>query len=385
MTDGIVVVGASVATTAFLERLRELGNKEPVQIVDFDGDAPYDRPPLSKQYLVDGDTEAIRVDWADLNAQLVRARAVGVDAAARTLAVEDAVTGAATSIPFSQLVLACGATPARLPFEPSNTLVLRSAQDARALRESIAPEGSVLVIGAGAIGVELASSLAARGVTVTVLDRATGPLERLLGGHLQTDIVDWLADAGVTTRFDVGIRRVEQVGDGWEIEIDEGEILRADRVISAVGARPAVAWLENSGLLTDGALLVDASGSVLVDGQPLEVVSAIGDVASRHTGGERPTRTESWAAAREQGTKLAERLCGAEASPTGWDYFWTEVAGRRVQVVGSLDPSGELVLESENPERRSSLYRVDTPTGTTGWLGINAAPKIAKLLMAPTT
>lgn len=379
MTDQLVVVGASVATTAFLERLRELGDTRRVVVVDGDPDAPYDRPPLSKHFLVHADADDIVVDWSDLNAELVRAWAIGVRPDEHLLRVRDA-DGVESDIPYSALVVATGATPARLPIEPPDTLTLRSAGDARRLREMTGTPQRALIIGAGAIGVELASSLAARGSAVTLLDRATGPLERLLGGHLSGEATQWLQAAGVDCRWSVDISEIRRCGDGWNVELGDGTVLEGDVLISAVGARPAVAWLKDSGLLTDRALHVDDKGRVVTDAGVVHDVYAIGDaVTRRHLDGS-TARTESWAAARQHGAWLAEDLVGTEREPEPRPYFWTEVAGRKVQVVGTLHPQMTLEVEFETPERGAVLYRA-SDAGEVAWIGVNAQPRIAKLLM----
>lgn len=382
MNGRTIIVGASVATTAFLERLRESGCRERVTVVDGDLDAPYDRPPLSKQYLKDGELEDIMADWGGLDAQIIRAEAVSLDAGNRLLHLRDVVTDAASTMPYDRLVLACGAVPARLPFEPQDTLVLRHANESRALRDRVSDSTTVTIIGAGAIGVELASSLRVLGAEVTVLDRAAGPLERLLGGHLMDEVTGWLDEAGVITRWAVGISRVEHLVDGWEVEIDGGEIVRSDLVVSAVGSRPAIGWLQDSGLLSENALLVDAVGQVLMEGAPVEDLYAIGDVASRQDGTGTITRTESWAAAREQGERLADHLLGREPEAPVVPYFWTEVAGRKLQVLGRLHPAGTVDVDFSDPARRSVLYRVDNGDAADAWIGVNAQPKIARLMMS---
>jgi 3-phenylpropionate/trans-cinnamate dioxygenase ferredoxin reductase subunit len=379
MTNELVVVGASVSTTAFVERLRELGNRDRIIVVDSDPDAPYDRPPVSKHYLVGADHEDIAVDWSDLDVDLLRARATGVDAAANEVLIEDAL--GTRRLGFEKLVIATGATPARLPIEPPDTLVLRSAADARRLRSQTEAGKTVVIIGAGAIGVELASSLAARGSVVTLIDRASGPLERLLAGHLSEEATSWLESIGVACRWNAGIEIIERDGEGWRVELGSGERLLCDLVVSAVGARPAVAWLAESGLLTEGALVVGEDGRIIVDDAALTNVFAIGDVVTRRLEDGTLRRTESWAAARQHATELAEDLSGQERRPAPKPYFWTEVAGRMVQVVGTLDAAAPLVLESSNPDRRSAFYRVGGDEANAAWIGVNSQPKIARLLM----
>jgi|TARA_B100000378_G_scaffold89755_1_gene70970 3-phenylpropionate/trans-cinnamate dioxygenase ferredoxin reductase subunit len=381
MSEQLVVVGASVATTAFVERLRELGNSEPILVVDDDLDAPYDRPPLSKHYLTAGQQEDIAVDWSDLDVRLLPATATDVDVTEHVLRVRTA-DEALHDVLYGTLVIATGAVPIRLPVEPPGTTVLRSAADARRLREQTQDGQSVIVIGAGAIGVELASSLTARGSRVVLLDRAQGPLERLLAGHLTHETTQWLEQAGVECHWGVDITRIS-MNDTWRVELTGEQPLEADVLVSAVGARPAVAWLADSGLLVNGALLVDDSGRVVSEsGSPAADVFAIGDVVTRRSADGSLSRTESWAAARQHGAQLAEDFCYAERQRAPLPYFWTEIAERKVQIVGELHPAAPVSLEFENPDRQSALYRIGEDEQT-AWIGINAQPRIAKLLMRP--
>lgn len=380
MTGPLVIVGASVATTAFLERLRELSNIDPVWVIDSDPDAPYDRPPLSKHYLVEGDVDDIVVDWSDLDVELVRGRATGVDRDGGTVTVERP-EGTEEAVPFGRLVIATGALPARLPIEPADAAVLRSAGDARKLRERTSAGESAIVIGAGAIGVELASSLAARGSKVSLLDRAAGPLERLLAGHLKEEASQWLDEAGIECHWEAEISRISAEGDGWLVELVDGSELRGDVLISAVGAKPAVGWLHDSGLLTDGALLVDDEGRVVVDGVAMPTIFGIGDAITARAADGTLKRTESWAEARQHGAQLAEFINGSGHQPAPRPYFWTEIAGRNLQVVGTLRAGAATSIESENSARRATLYRVTGSDGDTAWIGVNSQPQIATLLM----
>ncbi|WP_440711776.1 NAD(P)/FAD-dependent oxidoreductase [Herbiconiux sp. YIM B11900] len=382
MNAELVVVGASVASSAFIERLRELGDTRSVVVIDADPDAPYDRPPVSKHFLRNGDLEDIAVDWSDFDVTLVHARATGVDTDRRSLVLDDQSAETMT-VNYEQLVIATGALPARLAIEPEDTFVLRSAEDARHLRAHTDTGQSVIIIGAGAIGVELASSLAFRGSPVTLIDRATGPLERLLAGHLSEQTTAWLEAAGVRCIWEASLSAIRHDDQGWVVELADGVHVGADVLVSAVGARPAVTWMSDSGLLTDGQLIVDETGRVLAPGGTREDIFGIGDAITRRRDDGSLLRTESWAAAREHATQLAETLRHAESAPVGKPYFWTEVAGRMVQVVGTLTAGANLTLESSNPAREAALYRVDGYNGTHAWIGVNSQPRIAKLLREP--
>lgn len=228
---------------------------------------------------------------------------------------------------------------------------------------------------------ELASSLAARGSHVVLLDRAHGPLERLLSGHLAGDVTQWLTTAGVDCRWGVDIGAIHRMGTGWRVELANGTRLDSDVLVSAVGARPSVGWLAGTTLLTDGMLLADEDGRVMNAAGIVPDHFAIGDAVSRRRPDGSTERTESWAAARQHGARLAEELCGAPAEPEPRPYFWTEVAGRKLQVVGSLRPGMSLQVEFDNPERGAVLYRASDGVAD-AWIGVNAQPRIARLLVS---
>lgn len=378
---GLVVVGASVAAEALASRLRELGDDREMLVVDADPRMPYERPPLSKGYLLSpGDTE-IDVEWPETVA-VTAARAVALDPSTRQLTLEMSETGATEIVRFTQLVIATGAEPIHLPFEPDGVLALRTARDADQLRAGAGVGTRIGVIGAGAIGVELATSLRRMGSEVVVLDKAAGPLERLLAGHLSEEVTRWLQESGIECRWNVDIEKISGAGGKWIVQLGDGETVRVDTLISAVGARPTVAWLADSGLLTHGQLVCDPLGRVLVNDAPCEGIFAAGDVVTRLGVDGSLSRTESWSAAAEQGAHLAEHICGKSSAEPETPYFWTDVAGRRVQVLGTLPRGGELTIEFENPDREAVLYKVTDSTGVTGFIAINAPAKIAMLRAA---
>jgi len=380
-TYGLVVVGASVAAEALISRLRELGDEREVLVVDADPRMPYERPPLSKSYLVSPADTAIDVEWPP-GVPVTVARAVALDPVQRQLTVEVAASGTTRTVGFEQLVIATGAEPIHLPFEPDGVLALRTALDADQLRAGAGVGKRIGIIGAGAIGVELATSLRQMGSEVVVLDKAAGPLERLLAGHLAAEVTRWLQESGIECRWNVDIAEISGSGGQWVVSLADGDELRFDSLISAIGARPTIAWLAESGLLTEGQLVCDEIGRVIVDGLPNDHICAAGDVVTRLASDGSLSRTESWSAAAEQGARLAEQLAGHTPGEPEMPYFWTDVAGRRVQVLGNLPRGGALTTEFENPERDAVVYKVADSTGATGYIAVNAPAKIAMLRAA---
>ncbi|MBO1902153.1 FAD-dependent oxidoreductase [Leucobacter weissii] len=378
---GVVVVGASVAAEAFVSRLRELGDEREILVVDRDPRMPYERPPLSKLYLTESERPEIDVEW-DERTPVTTARALAVDPEARTLTLGIAATGSTRTVAYDTLVVATGATPIRLPFEPEGVLHLRSVEDADLIRESISSGSRVGIIGAGAIGCELATSARALGAEVVLLDKADRPLERLLAGQLGSDVTAWLHDLGIVCRWQADISGISGRAGTWAVGLDGGaETLVFDVLISAVGVRPALDWLASSGLLSDGRLICDETGRVIGGADATADVYGIGDVVTRRLADGALLRTESWSSAAEQGRQLAERLAGNPEPETEPAYFWTDVAGRKIQVLGRISRDGAVTVEFENPARGSVLYRVVGADGEEGWVGVNAPQKIAMLRM----
>lgn len=376
----IVLVGASTAGEAFVSRMRELGHESEIVIVDRDARMPYDRPPLSKGFLTDPDDTDIDVDWVD-GTNIVVAEVSDVDPAAKLLTLT-AADGSVEEVPFDTLVIASGATPMSLPIEREGVLHFRSVEDSERIRAEAGEGSRVGIIGAGAIGSELATSLSHNGAAVTLLDKADRPLERLLVGYLGADVTSWLQSTGVECRWGVDIERISGTPGDWNVELGDGSQLGFEVLVSAVGVRPTTAWLAESGLLTAGQLVCDGAGRVLVEGEPQPDIYAIGDVVTRALPTGDTFRTESWSAAKEHGAQLAERLSGAAVTPEELPYFWTDVAGRKIQVLGTIRREGSIEVEFEGTSRGGVVYRVDGDDGSTGWIGVNAPARIALLRMS---
>lgn len=376
----IVVVGASVAAEAFTSRLREIGYDGAILVVDRDTRMPYERPPLSKAFLTRPENTDIAVEWHE-TVLVVAAEAVGVDVASKTVALNELETGQHSVVGYQTLVIATGASPLRLPIEPEGVLRLRTVADAEAIRAAASPGTRVGIIGAGAIGAELATSLSENGAGVVLLDKADRPLERLLAGHLGADVTSWLQSIGVDCRWGVDLERVTGNPGSWKLHSSDGSELVCDVLVSAVGAVPVTNWLEGTGLLTDGSLICSDEGRVIAEGAEHTDIFAIGDVATHRNAAGHLYRTESWTAAADSGARLAERLAGQPVSAAEPPYFWTDVAGRKVQVLGTPSRDGVISVEFENPARGAVLYKVTAEDGTAGWIGVNAQPKIAMLRM----
>jgi NADPH-dependent 2,4-dienoyl-CoA reductase/sulfur reductase-like enzyme len=327
----IAIVGGSLAGLKAAEALRQEGFDGRITIVG--DEPPYDRPPLSKEILTGEMTpaEAALAPADDVDAEwLTGRRATALDVTARRVALDG---GDARE--YDGLVIASGSVPRRLPgLEPDGdrVLELRTMADALRLRAILEGASRVVVIGCGFIGVEIASAARARDVEVVVVS-LDPPLVQ--AGALAGGVVDaLLRERGARLRIGRTVRTAERGAGGCRVTLDDGEAVRADAVVVAVGAAPRTDWLAASGLdVTDG-VLCDAALRVV----GADRVVAAGDVARwpHPAFPEAPIRVEHWNNAIEQGAAAARTLlAGDDAEPfASIPSFWSDHFGVRLSSVG---------------------------------------------------
>ena len=240
--------------------------------------------------------------------------------------------------PFDRLIVATGAAPVLLP-GPGRQQVLRTVDDALAIRAQLEKGTRLAIVGAGWIGAELATAAAARGCAVTVLEAAATPAAAALGETAGATMVPWYAAAGVDLRLG---QPVESIEDGG-VALPGGGWLEADLVVTAVGVRPNTGWLHGSG--------VDLGNGIVVDGQlrtSMAGVYAAGDCAafwSARYG--RRLRVEHWDTALHSPTVAADNALGAERDYDPVPYFWSEQFGRMVQYVGHHEREDHLIWRGD--------------------------------------
>jgi NADPH-dependent 2,4-dienoyl-CoA reductase/sulfur reductase-like enzyme len=337
--DQVVIVGAGLGGLRTVESLRAEGFSGEITLVGDEPHQPYDRPPLSKQLLAGTWSEdrvfLHRGELADLGVSLrLGSSAVGVDGAAVYL--DDG-----SRLPYHALVVATGVRPRRLPGQPDHPdlHVLRTLEDCRAIRDSISRARSLLVIGAGFIGAEVAATACTAGLEVTMLEALPVPFARVLGEQMGQLCAQLQTDHGVTVRCGVplvGFVDSDDGDNGIAARLADGSTVQADCGVVGVGTVIDDGWLAGLEVPTEGGLLCDSAG--LVEGTAN--VYAVGDIAAwRHpTIGDRP-RIEHWTSATEQAAVVAQRLAGkpithqADAMP----YFWSDQYGLTVQLIGRCD------------------------------------------------
>ena len=369
MTGTVAVVGASLAGLSAARALRAQGFDGRVVLIGDEVHAPYDRPPLSKDFLAgacsraDLDLEAPDDAALDLDLRL-GTRAVALDPRNRAVRLADG-----SEVHADGVVLATGARARRLPGTEAlaGVHVLRTVDDAVALGADLRPGASLVVIGAGFIGAEVASTARTLGLEVTVVEGLPVPLAGPLGAQMGAVCAELHADHGTRLLTGVGVARLVGTGRVEAVELADGRRLPADVVLVGIGAQPNVEWLAGSGLEVAGGVLTDPSGATAVP----EVV-AVGDCAaawSHATGGHR--RVEHWTHALEVPTAAAATLLGTVAPPPPVPYFWSDQYGARIQFAGSRRDGDEVRVVEGSLADRSFLAVYERAGEPVAVLGMN--------------
>ena len=313
----IAIIGASLAGLRSAQALRQHGFDGRLVIVGDEVHLPYDRPPLSKDFLL-GKVEAVSLaDQEDLDALGAEWR-LG-NCATALLSSGGVALSDGTTVEADGVVIATGGIPRTIP----NTHVLRTLDDAIKLRDAFATAQHVGVIGAGFIGAEIASSARALGKDVTVIEALPAPLTRVLGAEMGAACGQLHGDHGSTLITGVNVDSVNVDGG---INLADGRHVNADVVIAGIGTRPATDWLTGGPVKVDNGVVCDAGGVT-----NLKNIVAVGDVAN--CAGH---RAEHWTSATEQ-AQVATRnlLAGATiATHTNGGYVWSDQYGVRIQFIG---------------------------------------------------
>ncbi len=319
-----VIAGASLAGAKAAETLRAEGFDGRLVLLGSEHERPYERPPLSKDYLRGelGREQVYVHDEGFYAAHEIELRlgctAVGLDTSTGELALDDG-----ERLRYDRLLLTTGAEPRRLSIPGASldgVLYLRDVDDSDALRARLDRGGSVVVIGAGWIGSEVAASARQRGLEVTVLDPAAVPLERVLGAEVGAIYRDIHADHGVRMLLGTGVAAFEGSTAVERVRASDGHVLECDFVVVGVGAQPRAELAARAGLDVDDGILVDEHLQTSVPG-----VYAAGDVArAHHPLYAQSIRVEHWANALHQGPVAARNMLGRPESYDRVPYFFSD-------------------------------------------------------------
>jgi 3-phenylpropionate/trans-cinnamate dioxygenase ferredoxin reductase subunit len=347
MADGrqFVIVGASLAGAKAAETLREQGFDGRIALVGAEPERPYERPPLSKDYLR-GEAGRASVyvheeDWYDMHDVhlLLSTRAVALHPGDRQVELNDG-----GRLDYDALLLSTGSEPRSLPVpgaDLAGVLTLRTVQDSDAIGERLNRGGRVVVIGGGWIGCEVAASARQKGLEVALVMPEDVPLERVLGREMGTVFGDVHADQGVELVTGASVEAIEGDGRAERVVLGGGRPLECDFVVYGVGVTPRVGLAEAAGLAVEGGVLVDERLEASMPG-----IFAAGDIAShQHPLLQTRVRVEHWANALNQGPAAARSMLGSgdpyELLPyffsdqydlgmeyTGWAPAWDDVVTR---------------------------------------------------------
>ena len=341
MSTAHVIVGASLAGAKAAETLREQGFGGPIVLIGDEDERPYERPSLSKDYLLGkAERETIYVHpptwYADHGVDLrLGALVAGVDPAAREVMLEDG-----SRIGYTKLLLATGSAPRRLPLpgaDADGVLYLRKVADSDRIRTALQTATRVVVIGAGWIGLETAAAARSAGAEVTVLEAAELPLLRVLGREVAQVFADLHREHDADLRFGVQVAEITgTAGRADGVRLADGTHIPADAIVVGIGITPNSQLAEAAGLEVGNGIVVDAG---LRSSDP--DIYAAGDVANAyHPLLGRHVRVEHWANALNQPQAAARAMLGQDVAYDLVPYFYTDQYDLGMEYAGYVEPGG---------------------------------------------
>ena len=340
----VVVAGGGLAAVRTAQALRTLGHTGSITLLSEEQELPYDRPPLSKDVLLGKASEqALRLldeeelVRLDLDLRLGH-RVVGLDATARSVRV-----AGHDDVPYDALVVATGSRPRQLAavLPAPDVHAVRTLEDATALAASLTQGARVVVVGAGFIGLEVASCAVALGARVEVVEAAPQPLRHALGPDVAAWLQEWHAAQGVVFHCGVTVTGSTPGDPEARVQLSDGSTLPADVVVVGVGIERDTEWLTAAGLEVETGLVCDDDGRTATPG-----VYGAGDVV-RRVGPHGSTLIGHWTAASDSAERVARAVLGLEQPPVDDDaYFWSYQGELRLQAVGYHRPGATTTVVS---------------------------------------
>lgn len=351
--DGILIIGGGLAAARTAEQLRRAQFDGPITIVGAESHLPYDRPPLSKGVLHSGvDDVALKsAEFYEEKGISLRlgCAAVSVGVEARIVTLADGST-----LGYDQLVIATGLVPKRILAFPDlqGICLLRTVDDARALRDLASSAHRAVIVGAGFIGCEVAASFRKLGLGVVLVEPQPAPLASVLGERIGGLVTRLHRAEGVDVR--TGVSVAEVIGAGGAVErvvLSDGSDLEADLVLVGIGSRPATDWLEGTDIDVDNGIVCDGLGRTSAPN-----VWALGDVASWRTSEGHQVRVEHWSNVAEQVRVLVPAMLGQEPpAAVAVPYFWSDQYDVKIQCLGE-PRSTDVVHLVEDDGRKFLAY-----------------------------
>ncbi|TFV58242.1 NAD(P)/FAD-dependent oxidoreductase [Mycobacterium sp. PS03-16] len=353
---GVVIVGGGLAAARTAEQLRRSEYAGPVTIVSDEDHLPYDRPPLSKEVLR-SETDDVTLKPAEFYREnditvLLGAGAAALDTETQTLTLTDG-----REIGYDEVVIATGLVPKRIPSFPdlAGIHVLRNFDESLKLREEAGSARRAVVIGAGFIGCEVAASLRKLGVDVALVEPQPAPLASVLGTRIGELVARLHRAEGVDVRCGIGVAEVKGQDAVRSVVLSDGTEVEADLVVVGIGSRPAIEWLEGSGLTLDNGVVCDAAGRASAPH-----VWAIGDVASWLDTIGNQVRVEHWSNVADQARVLVPALLGQDAAPVvSVPYFWSDQYDVKIQCLGEPEADDTVHIVEDDGRKFLAFYERD--------------------------
>ncbi|MUL42250.1 oxidoreductase [Streptomonospora sp. PA3] len=387
----IAIAGAGMAGLHAAESLREAGFDGRITLIGEEGHRPYSRPPLSKEFLTGKGAPAgldLREDAAfgalDLDWRLGR-RARRLRPRERAIELDDG-----SAVTADGVVIATGSRARRPGTALPGVHALRTVEDAEAVRDAFKAHDRVVVVGAGFIGAEIASSARTAGLEVVLIEAAPTPLTRVVDPRIGSVLTELHRDNGVDVRLGSGVTGFEGRGRVERVRLDDGSAVEAPLVVAGLGALPNTEWLEGSGVE-----VAAGTGGVLCDEYcrtALPGVYAAGDIAAwphpRYGG---RMRLEHWTNAGEQAAAAVGNLLAGEGAGTPYTpvpYFWSDQYGMKIQLLGQAAPADTAEIVHGSAEDRKFVAFLGRAGMLVGVLGLRSTPKVMRyrrLLSEPTT
>ena len=378
--SSVVIVGASLGGLRTATSLRRFKFEGRITLVGDEPHLPYDRPPLSKEVLtgVKQPDDATFRPPSFFEEQGIGLRlgspATGVDVDAREIRL-----GTGEVLEYDAAVIATGARPRRLPGvgDTPGVYVMRTLDDAAAIRSSFETARHLVVVGAGFIGSEVAASARSRGIEVTIIEAADQPLFLAVGAEVGERCAGLHDLYGAELRCGVGVVGIEEGSGGLAVLLSDGAAVRCDVVVVGIGVIPNIEWLDGSGIEMDRAVVCDR----YLRTSALDVY-ALGDLASWDNPrfGQR-MRVEHWTNTVEQAATVARNILAGDQEPTpysGIPYFWSDQYGHRLQLVGLASQDDVVFVQDPSDEPALlALYRRGDRLG--GAFGIDRMGPLMKM------
>jgi 3-phenylpropionate/trans-cinnamate dioxygenase ferredoxin reductase subunit len=363
------ILGGGLAGWSAAATLRDRGYDGRIVIIANEREPPYDRPPLSKDYLRGERTRAETLlrpaPWyAEQEIELE----TGVTATHLDASNHRVVLDGGRELAYERVLVATGGRPRRLDVPGSDLagiMYLRSIEDAERIREALLPGLRVCIVGGGFIGLEVAAAARRRGAEVTIIEALSAPLERILG-HAIGDVCGELhRDQGVNIRTGCAVAGFAGTQRVSGVLAADGSLIGCDAAIVGVGIEPAVEALAGSGVKVGDGVVVDALMRTTVEG-----VYAAGDVARHAHPRHGSVRVEHWQNALDQGATAARNMLDAAEPYAPVHWFWSDQYDSNLQYAG-FAPRWDSVVLRGDPADRSFLAFYLTDGALTAAFGMN--------------